>query len=324
MSWDMKQEHALIVDGSHWTVGVDYQELRRGGVVMGIWKDDAAIADHFAQGAAAGLLNGAFGWISPLMDGKQQALEFLSHCDALGAKLTAGDAEQDWISNDEYMLFNRGKLAWSQVRKVAGKQIVSVVKAYMAVINEHEADTGIPGPMYSRNEWLNQYFKGEDLFLTAQKDWSALYTLKKVVKASNWAQVRQVLPTKSIMQLDKFAKKEPDFWQVNGDCVIVPGMKSPIEIDLFRGGNQALFDYLHVNGLPAPAPLPYDAVTLKAGVPALNVRPGPADFSRSLRMIVSGETVRLKKQAAVTVADGGKWRELWGESGWVNQGYLNL
>ncbi len=337
--WDSSKKNANFVDISHWDLGLNMQALKDGGVDMVVIKWDEMAETFISEAEAVGMPWSIYDWVFPTQDGKQQALDLITFLAKHPLCVSVwGDHEQEYLYYAEYLAYLKGKIPWSQVKKVPAAEIRSVGMAYQNTLNEWGMDNHVVTGMYDRWEYLRRIYAKDFDWVVSNHHWSAhyIYYPANYVHLS-WDQLWSKAPRNSFEKdlwlaqplkdrirfpQSTFTWSSPIGRQWTGDKVYVPGMKVPVDANQFRGTREEMFSFFGKSPIPPRVDLPYAKRYLRDGVPALNIRPGPADFSRSLGHVLADQVIKLKQKDPVRVEDGGLWRELWDQPGWINQGYL--
>lgn len=329
--WNLKQRNAKIIDMSHYDIMPDFAELVRGGVDGVIFKDDAMTEVHVARARAAGLLPlGLYGWADPNYNGKEQALRFIQHLEKFQVSSGWMDAEQEYKYFSEYLAYLQGKMRWVDVKKIPQADIRRVFMDYQDTLDEWGMDTKHITGMYSRDELLKRIFANDKLWLASKRHWGALYTYypSQEVTFRSYSELWVKEPGKAYENYLRDPIVNPMLWQWTGDRALVPGVKIPIDANIMRGSVEEMYAYFGIEGKPEPAPVNFRTAHLKPRYSALNARPGPADWSRVVRILHKNETMMLSDEVHTITDDETKkvmvWVKLWNEDAWINQAYIDI
>jgi len=248
----------LGVDVSSWQPKVDWKELYDGGVRFAIIKlsqgnysYDRFTREHVKGAREAGIIPGLYHWHDPLCNVKSQ-LEFIKSCIiGIDYDFFALDVEQYWADWEE----------WRQqyITKKIGAATISVSSYQLA--SDLRKLTNKNTLIYTRASFVKEHSAVMQHWLKEFDLWLAHYPYKSGRVSLSWKGLKEAnLPKIKGPSLPPNCK-EWKFWQFSGDKFVMPGVKTPLDLNFFNGSEKDLRSWLGLDQ-EVIEPIEYDYETM--------------------------------------------------------------
>ncbi len=224
--------YTLGIDASRWDIRLDWAQLKAGGVAFAILKAaqgasmrDPRFEQHLQGALSAGLICGAYHWCDPTHDDRRQAENFLAAIEGKQVAFAAVDVEQYWQDWNEWQ-------ARRVTRFIPPNRISQSAKTVAAKI---QAVSGLPVLIYTRASFVRDYARAMLAWLPQWDLWLAHYPYGSGRVSCSWEQLRQHFPRISSPALPEDCRGW-HFWQFSAEKFILPGARSPLDLNFFNGG----------------------------------------------------------------------------------------
>jgi lysozyme len=252
------EEYTLGVDVSSWQPKVDWKVLYDGGVRFAIIKlsqgnysYDRYTRDHVKGARDAGMLVGLYHWHDPLCNVLSQ-VDFIKNClTGIEYDFFALDVEQYWADWEEW---RKG-----YITKKLGAATISVSSHQLA--NEIKKVTGKKTMIYTRANFVKEYAPTMQVWLKDWDLWLAHYPYRPGRVSVSWKGLKEAnLPSIKGPNLPPNCK-EWKFWQFSGDKFVMPGVKTPLDLNFYNGSEKDLRLWLGLDQ-EVIEPVEYDYETM--------------------------------------------------------------
>ncbi len=252
-------ELTLGVDVSHWDMTVDWGILKQGGVEFGVAKcaqgnyyTDPTALVNFNDMREHGLITGLFGWHDPGYSAKSQVDYWLKNAPGK-PDFYAVDVEQYWKD-------------WEQWCK---KKIVDTFSPKFISDETYKMCHGlsdaakVPIAVYSSKWFLEEYSPQCAAWLADENWplWLATYPYKGGVVKTTWEDWRAnwmnwQLNPKAPRTAPLLPKGCTDWWswQISGDKFVLPGAKSKLDLNWYKGSLADMRKWLGLDVNPPVKP----------------------------------------------------------------------
>ncbi len=316
---EINRSRAIGVDVSHYQPLVEWDKLFAQGVSFAIIKASQGVAlldDSFLKNSAgakaSGMVTGAYHWHDPTYKMSAQVSLFMRATKNSGVSFLCVDVEQWWGDWDKWFLWRKGT---GPKPPVLSPTLIS--ESARSFAYEVYRASGLPTLLYSRNSFVASYAVGIKNWSSNYDTWVAQYPYnsKPLFTLDSFNVFRAIhIPN----QLDPILLPGNDtwrFWQITGDKFSIPGVwqykgkLSNLDINLYHGSRQELYDWAGVPFVPEPetaavptAPdpllLPEDGEECIIGTVAvdqLNVRVGPGVNCQIVGKLKKDDKVKISK-----------------------------
>jgi len=238
----MENPMVLGIDVSRWQQKVDWALLKSNGVeyafikaTQGDYLADPMLKNHFKAAKASGMLVGAYHWCDPMSPDDNQAKFFLKTIKDLDLSFIVADVEQHWTDWNEW----RNK----RITKIIPPQRVSDNAKH--ILEYWKEKVKIPIIVYTRATFIDYYAAPASAWLSKYPLWLAHYTHTVKREASKavytWEKFQLEVPLSGAPKLPRNCTKWL-FWQFTGGRYILPGVDSSIDLNLFNGNLDDLYN----------------------------------------------------------------------------------